>query len=377
MAKKRIVVEAGPRARHDVPLRMPIGRQKKARLVDEATRKVVPAQVVQGELCWVLDHLAAGQEKGYILETGRGSRPKVPGVAAARVDDTVEFTVGGEPFTTYHFGKEWARPYFYPVLGPEQTHLTRHYPLCKGVSGETRDHPHHKSLWVAHGSVNGVDNWSESRAHGKSVSRRVKEVSDGPVLGIVRQDLDWVSARGKKVLGEEREIRIYATAPGERIVDLTVTFNASAGKVVFGDTKEGGICSVRVATSMDGANGGKIENSYGAVGEAETWGRRAVWCDYSGPVNGKLAGIAVFDTPGNLRYPTTWHVRDYGLMTANPFGLSAFAPELGESGEYVLRAKQKLRFAYRIFMHLGDASMARLTDKYHDYINPPRIRTQR
>ena len=70
-------------------------------------------------------------------------------------------------------------------------------------------------------------------------------------------------------------------------------------------------------------------------------------------------------------------MRDYGLMTANPFGLSAFDPASGESGEYVLKARRSLGFAYRIFMHLGDASMARLTDKYHDYINPPGIRIER
>jgi hypothetical protein len=337
----------------------------------------VPSQVVQGDLCWVLDHLPAGQEKSFLFETGRGSRTSTAGVSVARVDASVEFKVAGESFTNYHFGKDLARPYFYPVLGPEQIHMTRHYPLRHGVPGETTDHPHHKSLWVAHGDVNGVDNWSEGRGHGKSVSRRVKEISGGPVLGIVRQDLDWTSARGKKVCAEEREIRVYATSPRERIIDLKVTFKATSGKVVFGDTKEGGICSIRVATSMDGNKGGKIENSYGAIGEAETWGRRAVWCDYSGPVNGKLAGIAIFDTPGNLRYPTTWHVRDYGLMTANPFGLSAFDPDSSQSGEYVLKARRSLGFAYRIFMHLGDASMARLVDKYHDYINPPGIRIER
>ena len=377
MAKKRIVVEAGPRPRHDVPMSVPISRHKTATLIDEAAARPVPCQIHRGQLLWILDHIPPGEEKAYVIETAKKGKPAPEGVGALRKGDAVEFSVGGRPFTTYNFGEDFARPFFHPVLGPEQAPLTRGYPMLEGVPGETSDHRHHRSIWVAHGDVNGVDDWSEEKGHGHQVSRRLKEVVDGPVCGILRQDLDWTSARGKKVLSEEREIRVYALPPDQRVIDLTVTLKAPSTKVTFGDTKEGGICSVRVATSMDVTRDGKIENSYGAIGEAETWGRRAVWCDYSGPVDGKLVGIAVFDTPGNLRYPTYWHVRDYGLMTANPFGISHFHPESGERGDYVLKANAQLRFAYRIFMHLGDAAMAHIRDKYHDYINPPKVRLRR
>jgi hypothetical protein len=377
MAKKRMVVEAGPRARHNVPMVAPIGRYSKVKLTDEATGRLVPCQVVRGELCWLLDYLPTGGDKAYLIEPGRSAPLKTPGVRATRRGDSIELTIEDRPFTTYNFGKEWARPFFYPVLGPDQVQITRNYPLLQGVPDETTDHFHHKSLWVAHGDVNGSDNWSEERGHGRQVSKRIKEVIEGPVLALLRQDLEWVSDGGKKVCDEEREVRLYATGPGERVLDLSVTFRATAGKLTFGDTKEGGICSVRVATSMDGNKGGRIENSHGALGEAECWGRRAVWCDYSGAVGGKIVGLAIFDTPGNLRYPTYWHVRDYGLMTANPFGISHFRAGSGERGDHVLQARGELRFRYRILMHLGDASIGHVRDKYHDYINPPRVRFER
>jgi len=374
MPKMRIVVEAGPRARYNVPLKAPIGHAANARLIEEATGRSVPCQVLQDELHWVLGHVVQGAEKAYIAETGRAGPSNGPGVAAAREGDAVAFSIGGELFTRYNFGKEWARPFFYPVLGPDHVQITRNYPMVPDIPGEDADHPHHKSIWVAHGSVNGVDDWSEEKGHGTQVSRKIKELVEGPVVAVLRQELDWVSNRDKKVCEEEREIRVYAAAPEERIIDLAVTFRARAGKVVFGDTKEGGICSIRVATSMDGNKGGRIENSYGAIGEGECWGRRACWCDYSGSAAGKMVGITVFDTPGNLRYPTYWHVRDYGLMTANPFGISAFQPDSGECGDYTLPEGKQLRFAYRLFMHLGTAGVARVADKYHDYINPPKVR---
>jgi len=55
-----------------------------------------------------------------------------------------------------------------------------------------------------------------------------------------------------------------------------------------------GILAVRVATSMRADRKGKIENSYGAIGEKETWGKRAHWCDYSGPSDEEIAGLACF-----------------------------------------------------------------------------------
>jgi hypothetical protein len=377
MPKMHMVVEAGPRARHEVPMSVPIGRQKTARLIDAATQQIVPCQVHQGQLHWIVDHVPPNGEKAYVLETGHGTRLKTEGVGVVRRADAVEISVGGRLFTVYNFPKEVARPYFYPVIGPGLVQITRNYPMLEGVPKETSDHRHHRSLWVAHGDVNGVDNWSEERDHGRQVNRRVKECEGGPAFGIFRHDLDWVSHRGKRVLSEEREIRVYNVSPEQRIMDLTLTFTATAGAVTFGDTKEGGLCSVRVATSMDVTRGGRIENAYGAIGEAETWGRRAVWCDYAGVVDGKLVGIAVFDTPTNLRYPTYWHARDYGLMAANPFGLSLFQPQQKERGDYVLKARGQLRFTYRLFMHMGDATMARVRDKYHDYINPPKVRIRR
>jgi hypothetical protein len=44
--------------------------------------------------------------------------------------------------------------------------MTRNYPMAK-VPGEETDHPHHRSLWFAHGPVNGVDVWTERKNTGR------------------------------------------------------------------------------------------------------------------------------------------------------------------------------------------------------------------
>ena len=122
---------------------------------------------------------------------------------------------------------------------------------------------------------------------------------------------------------------------------------------------------------MDATGKGTIVNSYGAVGESETWGKRAEWCDYYGPVkDGSIAGITIMDNPDNFRFPTYWHVRNYGLMTANPFGTSYFYNDKAKDGSYTIKKDALFVFQYRVFIHSGSTAEATVGNRYHDYINP-------
>ena len=168
-------------------------------------------------------------------------------------------------------------------------------------------------------------------------------------------------------------MRFYAMPEGERLMDLDVTFRMTEGKVVFRDTKEGGLVSVRVASSMDVRNGGRIENGYGGVNEGETWGRKAPWCDYSGMADGRHVGVAIFDHEKNPRYPTEWHVRDYGLMTANCFAWKHYRPEDGQAGDMTFPKGAVRQWRYRLFIHNGDARTGRVREHFLDYIAPPSV----
>jgi hypothetical protein len=117
-----------------------------------------------------------------------------------------------------------------------------------------------------------------------------------------------------------------------------------------------------------------IENAYGGLQEAETWGKRANWCDYSGPVEGETMGIAMMDHPANPRYPTHWHVRAYGLMTANPFGLHDFYKDPDtHRGDWTIPAYESRNFLYRVLVHRGNAREGNVRERYHDFINLPQV----
>jgi hypothetical protein len=200
-------------------------------------------------------------------------------------------------------------------------------------------------------------------------------IESGYALTHLRFNCDWMDKDGESpTVDEQRDIFIYNLLNSETILDVRVKFRAKYGDVKFGDTKEGGFLSVRVADSYRGSHGGRIENSNGLVAEQECWGKKAAWCDYSGLVNKHTVGIAIMDYPENYGYPTYWHVRDYGLMAANPIAISEFKHNKKLDGSYVLKANETLDFQYRLYVHAGNARDAKVEDKYRDFIAPPELK---
>ncbi len=343
-------------------------------LVDVETGGRTPSQRIGDRVVVILDALSRGEERTFRLEAGE---PAMIGVAVVDHDAVLDVSISGAPFTSYHYGIDHVRPYFFPLFGPTGVAMTRNYPMVAGVPGESTDHPHHRSLYVAFGEVNGVDVWSEPPhpITGRIVHQGWDELSAGPVAAHWIERLFWVDGRDLPLLDERRVVTAYRTT-SVWLLDLDITLTPARVAVLFADTKEGGPLALRVASAIEGKRGGLIQNAYGARREDETWGKRAPWVDYSGSIDGGIVGVALMDHPTSFRHPTWWHVRDYGLFAANPFGTSAFTGDPANRGDHVLVPGQSLSFRYRICLHQGDAEDGGIADRYQDYANPPRARWQ-
>ena len=386
-ATKTLVVEAGTGARAHVPMSIEAPEGTASARMTEGGRDV-PCQVTDGRLWWILDALPAGATRTYTvdLDKRRPADADTPdaaghGVKLHQTPKTVEIAIDGQPFTTYEFsnpkhaGQQLRRPYFFPVFGPGRTTMTRPYPLTDGEipANVEKDHPHHTSIWVAHGDVNETDNWSIAEKAGWQVHKAFETVAGGPVVGLFRETLDWTDAQRKPVMAEVRTVRVYRLPDAARMLDMDLTFRATAGKVVFGDTKEGGLCATRMRTELQAdAKGsqGRLVNSEAQAAD-DAWGKKALWVDCSGLVDGKRIGYAIFDAPGNLRHPATWHARTYGLVTANPFGLNAFDKN-AEKGNFTLEAGKEMTQRYRLYFHAGDEKEARVAERFADFADPPK-----
>ena len=152
---------------------------------------------------------------------------------------------------------------------------------------------------------------------------------------------------------------------GQMLMDYDVELHPGDESVTFGDMKDGGLY-VRVAGTMKvaahrKAGGGKLAgtilNSRGQRNTA-AWGKQAEWCDYFGPnAKGKTVGIAMFDHPDNLRFPTQWHARDYGLNAANRFGERSFQSSNEKAGRNLPAARTAINA--RLAMHAAATTRSR------------------
>jgi hypothetical protein len=257
--------------------------------------------------------------------------------------------------------------------------MTRSWPM-EDAPGEEHDHPHHRSLWFSHGLVNGVDFWAEAASFkgspehplGKIVHDRIVEAKSGADFGLLTTSQRWIAPDESVPLTSTQTLKVYERPGSERLFDFDITLTAGTQDVVFGDTKEGA-AGMRIAESMRlkgsraKAGAGRIINSEGQA-DGAVWGKRANWVDMSGPIDGKIFGIAFMDHPANLRHPTRWHARDYGLFSANPFCEHEMDPSQPKgAGDFTLKAGQSITFRYRILIHEGDAAAAKISDRYQAY----------
>ncbi|MGE3310565.1 MAG: PmoA family protein [Limisphaerales bacterium] len=297
-----------------------------------------------------------------------------PGVQVTKGKDRVTITVDGDLLTELRF-EGAPKPYFYPLHGPGAVPLTRNYPMRTDAADEAQDHPHHRSLWFTHGDVNGVDFWAEGANKGRVVQTEILEARSGPESGWVKTANRWVTADGKALLTDVTTFRAHRSPLG-RVFDYEITLKASEGvDLTFGDTKEGTM-AVRLAESMRlkpnkhyaGKPSGHILQNTGVKDDA-TWGKRAAWTAYSGPVNGKVMSVVIIDHPSNPRHPTWWHVRDYGLFAANPFGIHDFEKKPAGTGNLVVKAGESVTFRYRFLLASGEASVAAINGAGRDFGN--------
>ncbi len=270
-------------------------------------------------------------------------------------DHQVSFLHDGIEKTRWHFDEKYPRPFFYPFLGPSGTSLTR-----MGHPG-AQNHDHHRSIWLAHAKVEGVDFWSET-TKARIAQKYWLALEDGDTESILAVLLGWKDAQGSELMEQELVSASRPREAGEHELEFQITLRPGAGrKSVRLDQSNFGLLAVRVAKSISHHfGGGQLTSSEGAIGEEALFGKSASWMDYSGPIGAGQGGqhhlvtegITFFDHPANPRYPTAWHVRADGWMGAS------FCLNEG----YSITTEAPLVLRYLLHAHANGADPARAAE---------------
>jgi len=340
---------------------------------------------MQLRLCFALAAVACA---AWLFPAAAAPTADGPAITIENKKDVLEFRVGKEMVTRYHIGESVAKPYFWPLTASNGAAVTRAWPMEQATPGDSTDHPHQKSAWFCHGDVipegielkqkikgvDGVDFWSEATGHGRIVCVHVSEPKNAKDHASVVTKNEWRTADGVKIMDETRTISLYAIGDA-RLFVLDIDLLASVAPITFGDTKEGSM-GVRVNDVIreappKGAKGGQgvLTNADSKAGEKAVWGYRSKWCDYSGTIDSKVAGISIFDDPSN-KYPAAWHSRGYGLMSANPFGRdhSGFPATKGNTDLVKLAKGEHLKLRYGILVHPGEVKDGKVAEAFEKFV---------
>lgn len=309
-----------------------------------------PAQILPcGTVCAILT-AAEGEELSLSPVYGKMNS------IACQVEENksrLTITIADKPVAGYCWDTALWKPYFGPLTDDDGDMFTR-------LDFTAKEHPHHRSIFVAVGDVNGVDLWNEPENCGIIRCEKIDNVVTGNACTSFTTHNLWTNHDGDPLLHETTQYTMYNQSQACRMIDMEITFTADCGKVEFGPTKEAGPLGIRMRDELRADKGtGVITNSRGGHGESECWSKEAEWCDYAGTVGDKFFGITAFDHTDNERYPTTWHVRDYGLFAAN---------NLHFKGGLTIEEGKTLTYQFRILLRRDEMSMDEIERRYQRYL---------
>lgn len=275
-------------------------------------------------------------------------------------DKSVQLSEGGKPVFVYNNGmmlKEGVpadrvrSSYLHPIYGLQGEVLTDDFP---------RDHYHHRGLFWAwpHITVDGkeYDVWTLKGA-GQQFERWITREASAE-QAILAVENSWVITGGRKIMKEEVKITVHPTRSDSRAIDLDFVWTPLTKLTLAGaEGKSYGGLTMRYAPRTNTV----ITTPVGSQ-EIDLSITRLPWADYDAqfPDGKERSGAAIFVAPNHPDFPPTWLTRYYGALC---LGWPGVTPETFEAG-------QAIRCQYRIWLHSGKVTQARLQEAYDQYAAP-------
>ncbi|HPG41444.1 MAG TPA: PmoA family protein [bacterium] len=260
------------------------------------------------------------------------------------------------------------KPILFPLTSPSGIVVTRGFPLLK-VEGESMDHPHHTGLFFTYDEVNGSGFWNNTTYPPQIRLEKIVKMQGGDT-GTLSVILRWYDHNNQPLLQEDRTM-LFSAHKNAYNLDFSATLTALDTTVVFTDTKEG-MFAIRVAEWLkEQDTGSRYRSSTGKETEKDIWGTRAEWVTLQGKKDNQTVGIAIFNHPQSVNYPTWWHARAYGLFSANPLGQAVFQKGRGEEEpapyNLTLEPGKSALFRFLVYIYEGPRSNEELQEQFNAF----------
>lgn len=271
-------------------------------------------------------------------------------IVAQKFNSKIDVLINNNLFTSYIFSQDEKYPFFFPVNGPSNATVT---------SMRNANYPHHSSLFFGCDKVNGGNYWQEGLERGQIISVRNDILESGNEKVVIENECIWRRPNAASPIKDIRKITI--TAPSKEVyqIDFDITLETLIDVVI--EKTNHSLFSGRMDADLAVTNGGTMINSNGEKGEKETFGKKAAWIDFYGKRGEKQEGMAIFQHPSNEWYPAPWFTRDYGFFSPTPMYWPA------NDKETTLKKGQTIRLKYRVLVHSGDTSTAKIAEQFEKY----------
>jgi hypothetical protein len=319
------------------------------------------------------------------------ANPAARNVEFIRGKNKIDVMIAGRLFTSYIYGDHLTKPMLVPVISPSGIEVTRRYPLVK-IEGGSDDHRHHVGIFFAVDKVNGTNFWNNSEPPPQIKHIKTTQLTGGPGSGLLATVMHWIDPNGNLLLEENRTM-LFLAGPhkDEYAVDFSIDLTAAQSKVVFEDIEEG-VFAVRVTDYLRETDSkvkleagqplpqqsvlgtGRYFSSNGDETAENVWGKRARWVALQGVRNRKVVGLAILNHPASINYPTYWHVRSYGLFSANPLGQGDFQRQSKYNKNPViplrltLEKDQKVHFRFRVIVYEGIRTNPQIEHRFRQFV---------
>lgn len=316
--------------------------------------------------------------------------PAPPKVELVQGDNRIDVIIGGKPFTSYVYGNDLTKPVLVPVRTPSGFEVNRRNPLAE-IEGASVDHAHHVGIFFAVDQVNGVNFWKNTAAPPQIKHIEITQMAGGPGKGTLSTVSHWVDDKRQTVL-EEKRTMTFITGQHEYATDFSIDLTAKSDKVVFEDVEEG-MFAIRVSDYLRESDAGaalqagqplpkesllgtgRYFSSNGDETAKNVWGKRARWVALQGVREGKVVGVAILNHPESINYPTYWHVRNYGLFSANPLGQGDF--QKGQPKQYrknkiiplrlTLESGETAHFRFLVIVYEGIRTQQQIEERFREF----------
>lgn len=318
-----------------------------------------------------------------------------PAVTFVEQSGKIDVIVGRELVTTYLYSPELTKPVLVPVRTPSGIQVTRRWPLTE-LEGGSMDHLHHIGLFFCVDKVNGTNFWNYYRNPGGKEPKikhvKFEKIAAGDGRGQLQTVSHWIDKNEQFVLEEKRSMTFIAgESKGEYAIDFDIDLTAQVEKVVFEDIEEG-VLAVRLSDYLregkrsivlqasekppkeDVSGTGRYFSSSGDETAKNIWGKRHRWVAVQGVKAGKVVGLAILNHPASINYPTYWHVRDYGLMSANPLGQGDFQRQSKYKKnppiplKLTLEKGRTVHFRFLVIVYEGARTKEQIEERFREFV---------